>query len=97
MNSGGLIKIQYRSYSMNSKITHALAGAILLGGVTAITVFLSVIGGYWLVAISAVIGAYAGTRVVSERRTAGFDDIPDDWYEDVGPTDEYFGKTKTKH
>ena len=80
---------------MNNKITFALAGAIMFALVTAVTVFLATIGGYWLVAISATIGAYAGTTVLKEEKANS--DIPEDWYNDVGPTDEYFGKTKTKH
>ena len=79
---------------MNSKITHALAGAILFGVTTAIIVFLSTIGGYWLSAITAVIGAYAGIRVIAERKEEGFGDIPEDWYNDVGTDTKDVGKTK---
>ena len=68
MNSGGLIKIQYRSYSMRNKYAFALAGAILLGLITAISIFIAIFIGYWLVLISATIGAYVGSDCVERRR-----------------------------
>ena len=95
MNSGGLIKIQYRSYSMRNKFTFALAGAILLGLITAISIFIAIFIGYWLVLISATIGAYVGLTVLKEEDKAKTD-IPDDWYNDVGDVSREFGKT-TKH
>ena len=75
---------------MNNKISHALAGAILFGLIVAVTVFLAELGGYWLAAIAATIGAYLGVRVAQERNT----DIPEDWYNDVGDVSKDFGKTK---
>ena len=79
---------------MRNKFTFALAGAILLGLLTAVTIFIALFIGYWLVIISATIGAYLGMTVLKEEKAKT--DIPEDWYKDVGATDEYFGKT-TKH
>ena len=79
---------------MRNKFTFALAGAILLGLLTAVTIFIALFIGYWLVIISATIGAYLGMTVLKEEKAKT--DIPEDWYNDVGATNEYFGKT-TKH
>ena len=81
--------------SMRNKYAFALAGAILLGLITAISIFIAIFIGYWLVLISATIGAYVGLTVLKEEDKAKTD-IPDDWYNDVGDVSREFGKT-TKH
>ena len=77
---------------MKNKFTFALAGAILLGLITAVTVFLALFIGYWLVLITAFIGASVGLTLLKEENT----NIPEDWYNDVGDISKDFGKT-TKH
>ena len=67
---------------MNKKITFALAGAILMGLITAVTVFLAIFIGYWLVMITAFIGASVGLTMLKEREENS--EIPEDWYQDVG-------------
>ena len=79
---------------MRNKYAFALAGAILLGLITAISIFIAIFIGYWLVLISATIGAYVGLTVLKEEKAKS--DIPEDWYNDVGDVSREFGKT-TKH
>ena len=79
---------------MKNKFTFALAGAILLGLITAVTVFLALFIGYWLVLITSFIGASVGLTILKEEKTNS--DIPEDWYNDVGTDTEEIGKT-TKH
>ena len=79
---------------VKNKFTFALAGAILLSLITAVTVFIAMFIGYWLVMITAFIGAYLGTIVLKEEKA--HTDIPEDWYKDVGDVSRDFGKT-TKH
>ena len=79
---------------MKNKFTFALAGAILLGLITAVTVFLAIFIGYWLVMISAFVGASVGLIMLKEEKAKT--DIPEDWYKDVGDVSRDFGKT-TKH
>ena len=45
---------------MKNKFTFGAAGAILLASITAVTIFLAIFIGYWLVILAATIGAYAG-------------------------------------
>ena len=80
---------------MKNKFTFALVGAIMLGLITAVTIFIALFIGYWLVLISATIGAYVGMTVLKEEKTFK-NDIPEDWYNDVGDVSREFGKT-TKH
>ena len=79
---------------MHNKYTFALVGAIMLGLITAVTIFIAIFIGYWLVLISATIGAYVGMTVLKEE--AINKNIPEDWYNDVGDVSREFGKT-TKH
>ena len=55
---------------MRNKYAFALAGAILLGLITAISIFIAIFIGYWLVLISATIGAYVGLTVLKEEDKA---------------------------
>ena len=81
---------------IKTKLSVRLTLALIFAAFTAVMVFLASLGGYWLVAIAAVIGFSVGIEVFKEEMSKNTD-IPEDWYNDVGPTDEYFGKTKTKH
>ena len=75
---------------MRNKFTFALAGAILLSLITAVTVFIALFIGYWLVLITAFIGASVGLTMLKEENT----NIPEDWYNDVGTDTKDVGKTK---
>ena len=80
---------------MKNKFSFALAGAILFGLITAVTIFIAIFVGYWLVLISGTIGAYIGMTVLKEEKAKT--DIPEDWYNDVGDVSKDFGKKTTKH
>ena len=91
----GSLKILLRSYSMKikTKLATRIAITLIFAAFTAVMVLLASLGGYWLVAISAILGFATGGLVWNEAE-ARVSTIPDDWYNDVGDVSRDFGKTK---
>ena len=80
---------------VKTKLSLKLTVALIFAVFTTVMVFLASLGGYWLVAIAAILGFITGGQVWKEEMAINTD-IPEDWYNDVGTIEKDFGKS-TKH